>query len=109
MAFAWGLLAPVGIMLALFYKVVWPTGQWFYAHIVIMVFTLVLSLLGVIPIVVHADGRWLATTVSHAARDIAIILHCVNFFNLQSTNLPHQILGITALAAVGINVSIQCR
>lgn len=30
MVFAWGLLAPVGIMLPLFYKVVWPDGQWFY-------------------------------------------------------------------------------
>ncbi len=30
MTVAWGLLAPVGILLALFYKVVWPNGQWFY-------------------------------------------------------------------------------
>lgn len=30
MLFAWGVLAPVGIMLALFFKIVWPNGQWFY-------------------------------------------------------------------------------
>ena len=30
MALAWGVLIPVGIILALFYKVVWPNGQWFY-------------------------------------------------------------------------------
>ncbi len=27
---AWGLLAPVGILMAIFYKVVWPSGEWFY-------------------------------------------------------------------------------
>ena len=30
MLLAWGLLAPVGITLALFYKVVWPNGEWLY-------------------------------------------------------------------------------
>lgn len=30
MTFAWGVLIPVGIILALFYKVVWPNGHWFY-------------------------------------------------------------------------------
>lgn len=30
MSFAWGVLAPTGIFLALFYKIVWPNGQWFY-------------------------------------------------------------------------------
>lgn len=34
MVFAWGLLAPLGIMLALYYKVVWPNGQWFYVRII---------------------------------------------------------------------------
>lgn len=33
MALAWGLFAPVGIMLALFYKVVWPNGEWFYVSV----------------------------------------------------------------------------
>ena len=26
----WGILAPVGIMLALYYKVMWPNGGWLY-------------------------------------------------------------------------------
>ena len=30
MVFAWGALAPVAIFLALFYKIVWPNGEWFY-------------------------------------------------------------------------------
>ena len=30
MTIAWALFAPVGILLALFYKVVWPNGEWFY-------------------------------------------------------------------------------
>ena len=83
MVFAWGVLAPTGIMLALFYKIVWPNGQWFYvsqstlktmhcmcsilltqAHIGLMIGTLVFSILGVVSIVVHADGKWLSTTVS---------------------------------------------
>ena len=33
MCLAWGLLAPVGILIALFYKVVWPNGEWFYVSI----------------------------------------------------------------------------
>lgn len=32
MSFAWGVLAPIGIMLALYYKIVWPNGQWFYVR-----------------------------------------------------------------------------
>lgn len=32
MSFAWGVLAPTGIFLALFYKIVWPDGQWFYVR-----------------------------------------------------------------------------
>ena len=30
MTVAWGVLVPIGILLALFYKVVWPEGEWFY-------------------------------------------------------------------------------
>ena len=30
MSIAWGVLIPIGIILALFYKVVWPNGHWFY-------------------------------------------------------------------------------
>ncbi len=33
MVFAWGAVAPVGLMLSLFYKVVWPGGEWFYVCI----------------------------------------------------------------------------
>lgn len=32
MCFAWGLLAPIGILIALFYKVIWPNGEWFYVN-----------------------------------------------------------------------------
>lgn len=32
MCVAWGLLAPVGILIALFYKVIWPDGEWFYVR-----------------------------------------------------------------------------
>lgn len=32
MTLAWGLVAPVGIILAMFYKVVWPNGEWFYVR-----------------------------------------------------------------------------
>lgn len=88
---AWGIFAPIGILLALYYKVVWPNGEWLYvsfsfnfnitpivndttrahtqtsalqAHIVVMVITLLLTLGGVAAILVHAKGTWLATTVS---------------------------------------------
>ena len=85
MIIAWGLFAPVGILLALFYKVVWPNGEWFYVsavvqnllkshlnisgflfqtHIAIMIATLLLTLAGIIPIVIHAGGLWLSSTVS---------------------------------------------
>ena len=32
MTFAWGVLIPMGMILALFYKVVWPRGHWFYVR-----------------------------------------------------------------------------
>ena len=32
MCVAWGLLAPVGILIAMFYKVIWPNGEWFYVR-----------------------------------------------------------------------------
>ena len=85
MTVAWGLLAPAGILLALFYKVVWPNGEWFYvsqsvtnvmtgyvqsllvsqqAHIVIMCSAIVMTLAGIVVIVVHAGGKWLTSTVS---------------------------------------------
>jgi len=33
MMLAWGLFAPVGIILVIFYKVVWPNGEWFYVSV----------------------------------------------------------------------------
>ena len=33
MSVAWGVLFPVGILIALFYRVVWPNGHWFYVSL----------------------------------------------------------------------------
>jgi len=33
MTLAWGLVAPVGIILAMFYKVILPNGEWFYVSV----------------------------------------------------------------------------
>ena len=46
MCFAWGLLAPVGIFIAMFYKVVWPNGEWFYVSIHLFKLKLVFHELG---------------------------------------------------------------
>lgn len=85
MAFAWGLLIPVGIILALFYKVVWPNGHWFYVsviqfcrslysfepvplypqiHVMVMVIAVLMVIAGVVIILLHAEWKWLDTTVS---------------------------------------------
>ena len=88
MAFAWGALIPVGIIIALFYKVVWPNGHWFYVspdsanllwyqrlrltcllvvgsqiHIVVMSVGVLTVVGGVIVILLHAEWKWLETTV----------------------------------------------
>ena len=88
MCVAWGLLAPIGILIAMFYKVIWPNGEWFYvsknnmhpvpevdsiilniiffkfqSHLGIMIGTLVLTICGLVLIIVHASGTWLSTTV----------------------------------------------
>lgn len=70
-----------------------------------MVGTLIFSLLGVAPIVVHADGLWLNTTVSYPAPPIRM-LWC-HYDVVQIQNFPHQVLGIAAMTAVGINVRVK--
>lgn len=101
MSVGWGLVAPVGISVGLLYKSVWPGKGWFIVshtgllylifaiiqvHLVTMLIALLINVIGVILIVIHANGVWLQT---------------------QLLNLPHQIAGIAAITALGINVS-QC-
>ena len=54
------------------------------AHLVTMLTTLAINVIGIILIVIHANGVWLQT---------------------QVLNLPHQIAGIAAVTALGVNVS----
>jgi hypothetical protein len=82
MAVAWGVLIPAGIILALFYRVVWPNGHWFYIHIVVMSVAALMVIGGVVVILLHAEWKWLNTT---------------------DLNVSHQVLGIIALTAVVVN------
>jgi hypothetical protein len=82
MAFAWGVLVPVGIILALFYKVVWPKGHWFYIHILVMIVAILMVIAGVFMILLHSEWTWLDTT---------------------DLNISHQVLGIIALIAIIVN------
>ena len=49
-----------------------------------MLTALLINVVGIVLIVVHASGNWLQT---------------------QALNLPHQIAGIAAITALGVNVS----
>jgi hypothetical protein len=82
MSIAWGVLIPIGIILALFYKVVWPNGHWFYIHISVMVVGILMVIAGLFVILAHAEWKWLDTT---------------------DLNYSHQVLGIIALSAVVVN------
>ncbi|XP_065890178.1 putative ferric-chelate reductase 1 [Dysidea avara] len=84
MMFTWYFLAPVGIFLALFYKESFPNGLWFYGHIAVMIATIVFMFIGLILILVHADGKWIQT----------------------DDNQAHQFMGIICIAAPCINVII---
>jgi len=116
MMFTWYFLAPVGIFLALFYKESFPNGLWFYVrahqriiemlchvfqgHIGVMIATIVFNFIGLILILVHADGKWIQTVkdFTHPAPVQSIFL--------QDDNQVHQILGIICIAAPCINVSL---
>lgn len=86
MIFAFLFLLPVGIILSTFYKIVWPNGGWFFAHIVVMLLTLAFTLAGFITIFEHARNggqpRFIRTTnigIAHGVFGIiAFAFLCIN-------------------------------
>ena len=75
------------------------------SHLGIMIGTLVFTIIGLVFILVHASGQWLTTTVWSCVALLSIN-HLLMWQLLQPTNFPHQIFGIIAAAAVGINVRL---
>lgn len=74
MIFTWYFIAPLGIFLALFYKEAFPNGLWFYGHIIIMITTIVFMFIGLILILVHAEGRWIQTDGNQGHQVIGLIV-----------------------------------
>lgn len=68
-----------------------------------MIGTLVFTIAGLVLIIVHASGKWLTSTVSELSLSLLEFFSTLLDFS-QPINWPHQMFGIVAALAVGINV-----